>query len=419
MTVVLGLVAFLAIIVVVVGVHEGGHFAAAKAAGIRVDEFAIGFGPRLVQRRRGDTVYAIRALPLGGFVKMPGMSELEEDDGGERGFSRAPLWRRMVVILAGVACNFLLAGLLFGVLEVPSDSPQVPAGGAAYTAGLRDGDVITAVGGTRLDTHDAQAEADALHAATRASRGAPLQVTFDRPGQGSRTAAIRPGLQVIDLDASHPLRLTDGSPATGAQVVVDSIDGHPVGTGDPAALASNALVSGHLFDDTSRRVEGRLGSVTNDDGAGSIGATVAAWKIGYIAGREGRAAPAAIVHGFVAMPREVWTNVQNIYDVLTTPNSGGISNFQGPVGIVHDTATATGRGWQDLVALTALISVSLGIVNVLPLPPFDGGRFALLVAEGVSRRRVRPRVELAFIAVGAALIAAFVILITINDIRNF
>jgi regulator of sigma E protease len=102
------IVAFLVLITVVVVVHEGGHFVLAKLSGIRVDEFFVGFGPRVVSFKRGDTEYGIRALPVGGFVRMPGMLGLEgEADAGERNFYRATIPRRLATIAAGVISNLV------------------------------------------------------------------------------------------------------------------------------------------------------------------------------------------------------------------------------------------------------------------------------------------------------------------------
>lgn len=421
-TILLGVAAFVVMIVVVVGVHEAGHFTTAKWSGIRVDEFAVGFGPRLWSRRRGETVYSLRALPLGGFVKMPGMSALEEDDGGARGFMHAPVGRQLLVLVAGVTMNLLLAGLLFGV----GRTETVAAGAAAHlpaaAAGLGPGDHLVAVGDRRVDPQDTQAVQDALHEATDSGRGAPLRVAFRRAGGSEGTATITPALAVIDQDDTQQLVQGDGQRTV--FVVVDSVDGGPVGTGDPARIlgggGGGVSITGHTFgadrSDPAARVRATLHGVHT--GRGGLGTVQAAWYVGYSPGRAGESLPVALGRGFTSLPSEVVGRVRDIWDVLTTPNSGGVKNFQGPVGIAHDASLAADSGWYSYISLVALISLSLGIINVIPIPPFDGGRVVLVLGQALRRKGSGARVELAFITAGALLIGALAVLITLNDIRG-
>ncbi|MHB1418374.1 MAG: M50 family metallopeptidase, partial [Bacillota bacterium] len=136
--------------------HELGHFAVAKFVGIRVDEFSIGLGPKLFSKRRGETMYSLRLLPLGGFNRMAGMDEDDSDD--EHSFNRKRIGQRMAVIFAGSLMNFVLAVLLFVmvfmIIGMPSNSTvvgKVSTGKPAETAGLRPGDQITAVDGVPVD----------------------------------------------------------------------------------------------------------------------------------------------------------------------------------------------------------------------------------------------------------------------------
>lgn len=156
-------VSFVVIFGTIVFFHELGHFAVAKAAGVRVFEFSLGFGPTLTKFRRGETQYSVRAIPLGGFVKFAGMDaaltadqELEEDD--ERNFNRRPLWQRMAIIAAGPFMNFLLAFLLIAgyymAVFVPPTITRVMDGTPAQQEELRPGDVIVAVDGHRTKTAD-------------------------------------------------------------------------------------------------------------------------------------------------------------------------------------------------------------------------------------------------------------------------
>ncbi|HLS89920.1 MAG TPA: RIP metalloprotease RseP [Limnochordia bacterium] len=154
-------VSFIVIFGTIVLFHELGHFAAAKAFGVRVFEFSVGIGPPLATLRRRETQYSIRMLPLGGFVKLAGMDpalhdedEVAEDDA--RNFNSRPLWQRMLIIAAGPFMNFLLAFLLIAgyymTVHVPPTVTRVTLNSPAHTAGLMPGDVIVAVDGQRTET---------------------------------------------------------------------------------------------------------------------------------------------------------------------------------------------------------------------------------------------------------------------------
>ncbi|MCL8208727.1 MAG: M50 family metallopeptidase [Actinomycetia bacterium] len=166
---------------VLVAVHEFGHYAVAKAVGIRVDEYALGFGPAIWARRWGETLYALRAIPLGGYCRLAGMDG--DDRGDPRSFPRKPLWQRLLVVLAGPLMNLLLAGacyvVVFGPIGVPVPTTTVGItmpGYPAQTAGVRPGDRIVAVDGQRVDSWSA------LEAAIRRHARAPLRLTLVHGG---------------------------------------------------------------------------------------------------------------------------------------------------------------------------------------------------------------------------------------------
>lgn len=171
---------------ILVLVHELGHFITAKLAGMRVDEFAIGFGPKLCSFKRGETVYSIRAVPLGGFNDIAGMNP-EENDAGERGYCERPVGHRMVVILAGVFMNFLLPiFIFFGIfffsgVSTPNPEPilgTVLADKPAFEAGLRDGDKVLAIDGKEISTWT-----EFTQTIQDSGEGQPLAMTVERGGE--------------------------------------------------------------------------------------------------------------------------------------------------------------------------------------------------------------------------------------------
>ncbi|WP_249030678.1 RIP metalloprotease RseP [Sporomusa acidovorans] len=173
--------------------HELGHFITAKSVGMRVDEFAIGFGPKLISKKIGETDYSIRIIPLGGFNKIAGMDPGEEQD--ERSFSAKPIWARMLVIIAGSAMNFVLPIILLFIvfvsagIDTPSNQPiigNVFPDKPAAVAGLLPGDRITAVNGKSIDSWRQFVSVIQVNAGTK------LTITFARGAETGKTSVLTP-----------------------------------------------------------------------------------------------------------------------------------------------------------------------------------------------------------------------------------
>ncbi len=169
-------------------VHEWGHFITAKMTNMRVDEFAIGFGPKLLSWQKGETLYALRAIPLGGFNRIAGMDfdEDEESDAGDRAYFKRPVWARMIVILAGSFMNFVLPVILFFLIfffsgiQTPNPEPiigDVLAGRPAASAGLRPGDRILTINGQEVN------EWKNISESFQNSAGKPFEITYLRDGE--------------------------------------------------------------------------------------------------------------------------------------------------------------------------------------------------------------------------------------------
>ena len=216
MGVLITIVAFLVLITIVVVVHEGGHYTLAKLSGIRVDEFFVGFGPRVVSFRRGDTEYGIRALPVGGFVRMPGMLGLEgEADAGERNFYRATVPRRLATIAAGVIFNLVFGALCLTVVAAQASPSYVPAGEPTARAGLVNGDVILSIGGSTISYASPTATDDDFYSRRAAEPGAAGRRDLPghrrrRPHRDGHPRAGRLRLRAAQQLPQQPLRLTAG-----------------------------------------------------------------------------------------------------------------------------------------------------------------------------------------------------------------
>jgi regulator of sigma E protease len=420
--------AFILVLVSVITVHEFGHFAVGKLSGIKVEEFAIGFGPKIYSRRIGETLYAIRAIPAGGFVRMAGMLGLTgESDAGERNFYRASRPRRFATVSAGIVVNFIFGGLIFAIVDMQPTPYAFAAHAAVGRAGLASGDTILAINGHVIRQDSLADVTTDLHNATTASHGQRLTVVYRASNGSTHTTTLTPTLTVTNI-------VTDQSTVAGGKLplgglTVTSINGAPVGTGDPAALlgsGSPVTISGFLenADGSPSKYFTNVTVSGIQDGYAASNAIRASWIMGVVPGFNGESPPAAIVTGFSAIPTFIWSEVTGIYGLIVHPPQGGINGpqgFTGPVGIAQETAVATNNGFlgpNGLVWWIGFISLNLGFVNMLPIPFLDGGKLLFILIESVRRRRLNPKVEAAITAVGLAVVVLFAVYVTIGDVTR-
>ncbi|HYA01122.1 MAG TPA: site-2 protease family protein [Candidatus Binatia bacterium] len=414
----IAVLAFLVVVTIVVLVHEGGHFLLARLSGIGVEEFAVGFGPRLASIHRGETVYSIRALPVGGFVKMPGMIGLEgETDMGPRNFNRATLPRRAATLVAGVAFNLIFGALCLSVVAAqPTDSVVTPDNPAA-AAGIKSGDVVISEAGKTIDYSSQQASTASFQAADAASQGRPVPIVYRTPDGRTHTSTVTPELMLFPNVSSGNFGSLLRGP--GVDLVVTGIDGSPPGTGDPAAVLGGGgavEVSGHVYGDPTDTFS-KVAVSEVRDGDGSQSGYTAAWRVGYGAGQPGAPWSQALVIGFEQIPAYLGNTASAIGELFTQPAQGA-ANFSGPVGIAAAAGSAVQQGWVQFLSFIGLISLALGFVNVLPIPFLDGGRLLFVGIEAVRRRQIRPQRQAVAILVSLAFLILLVVLVTINDIGH-
>jgi regulator of sigma E protease len=345
------LASFALVLGVLVSIHELGHYAAARWAGIKVEAFAIGFGPALKSwiDRRG-TVWKICALPLGGYVKMYGMSpdaRAEAEAAGEifnerDAYSSKPVGKRAIVAAAGPVANFLLAIVLFAALlaTVGKQIPlpvvgEVVANTAAAAAGLQPGDEIRDVNGKPVATFTEL-----------------RSVISDSPDQELRLTVHRGAADIV------------------VPVHIQSSGGiHPVG---------------------------RLGVTSGKTQTVRVG----------LAG--------ALVGGV----RQTWDMVaQTVAGLATIVTTGrGADDLGGPIMIAHLSGEVVQLGIVSLVSFIALLSVNLGLVNLLPIPVLDGGHLLFYAAEALRGRPVPPRAQEYGYRVGICFIACVFVFVSWNDL---
>jgi regulator of sigma E protease len=397
-------------LLVVVAIHELGHFVVAKRAGIMVQEFSIGFGPRLMSRVRGETRYSLRLLPLGGFVRLAGMTGLEtpSNDGGDRGFIRASNGRKAVTLAAGGLMNMVLAGALFtGVAVVGGPSPQIESGGALAGAGVKgDWQVVSIAGHHTTGLLG-------IRSHIQADRGLPLQVGLEPwNGGATRLVTVHPQLHWVGLHKTPKIPI---------EANITAINGAASPHATPSGMAKAIPGTGPL-EVSYRTAAGKTGTVSVRRSQFQV-----EWLVGYIASEGNLLVPrlggppmpiySALATGFYTVPNQIGTTFVNLWKLIS-PNHPSDLRLSGPVGIAEETSVATQIGPTTYLTLMALISVNLGLFNLLPIPFLDGGRLFFVLLEMGRRRRINPRVEAVVHAVGLAFIVMLFIYVTFGDITN-
>lgn len=333
---------------VLIFVHEMGHFIAAKRSGIKVNEFAMGMGPVLFQRQKGETMYSVRWFPIGGYCAMEGDDEDSED---AHAFGRAPLWKRMTVILAGSAMNLLLGLIILGMLSAGLFSDRETLIGTTQIYGfhekavtnqwLQQGDTVK-----KINNHSVRTSNDMMYELSR-DRDGIMDIVVERQlADGTTESVLLPSVTFL-------MREVEG-------VSVLTIDFTLLGV-EPTF----GRVFGNMFNWT--------GSII----------------------------------------KQVWGSFA---DLLTGRYS--VNQVSGFVGVTGAITEAVKSGFDDLLMLTAFITINLGVFNLLPLPALDGGRFIFLLIEAVRRKPIQPRYEGLVHGIGFALLIALMIFVTFNDVAK-
>ncbi len=431
---------FVLVVGVLVFVHELGHFLVAKWAGVGVLKFSLGFGPKLLGFRRGETEYLLSAVPLGGYVKMVGEDPADKAADPAKSFQNKPVGWRSLVVLAGPGSNILLACLLFAGVFVVVGQPvkgavvgPVDPGSAAERAGLRSGDRVLAVGGAPVGSWD-----DVLDRVDD-SGGRALPVEVERNGQ-RLALTVAPEHQRREVQAVAPKvgRVEAGSPADRAGVragdKVVAFEGTPVAVWEDLVRLVHRSPGrpGRLtVERNGQRVDLVVTptAVPNPAGTGEIG------RIGVevdLAQEPLQVQRDEWILGarqqFEAIPvyRSVGLGLQKTWDVtaqtvwiLVRLLRGEISpkTIGGPLYIAGEASRqAQQGGLLSVVLLTAVLSVNLAILNLLPVPILDGGHLLFFAIETARGGPVSLRKREIAQQVGLALLIALMVFAFYNDI---
>jgi len=462
--IVYSLAAMLVTLGILVTIHEYGHFSIARWCGVKVERFAIGFGKPLLRWRgkplpgeKADeaTEYVICALPLGGYVKMLGEQDDVSPADRERAFNHKPLWQRAAIVAAGPIANFLLAIVVYWLMFMTGVSGLAPVIGAvsddgpAAVAGLRSGDEILAVDGTptptwqdvRLRLLDRLGESGALELQVKAPNGAARThtITLDRWLAGSEEPDLVGTLGITEFHQFIPARLGEILPdgrahAAGLQVddLIVSVDGVPVRdwahwleiiqTNPERTLQVTvrrdggeltlSLTPGVLLDERGNPVLSSSGSRQ-----GYIGARVSQPTLPPEMQRNVTYSPLAALPQAVS---ETWDNSLFVLESIKKMLAGliSVSNISGPITIAQVAGETASYGLEYYLGFLAVLSISLGVLNLLPIPVLDGGHLLYYAIEGIIRRPVPRRVQEWSMQFGVLLVAGIMFLAIYNDVNR-
>ncbi|MHB1667195.1 MAG: RIP metalloprotease RseP [Thiomonas sp.] len=438
--------AFLFALGLLITIHEYGHYRVAVAAGVKVLRFSIGFGKPLLKWKRGpdQTEFVIAAIPLGGFVRM--VDEREGDVPAAdvpRAFNRQSLFKRAAIVAAGPAANLLLAAALFAVVAFVGVRQPVAllgapaAGSPAAVAGVRAGDqvvAITADGSTQavqswsdlqLQLLTAAMDGQTVSMQLKAADGATSNVTLHFAGAEDK--ASQP-----DFLATWGLRLKSppaliretiaGGPAEKAGMragdVVTQVDGKAI-SGAEALLKAIQASAGKPLQLLVKRGQQNVSLTIRPQVQHLASNGQRVWRIGAMLGGEiptvvVKSGPlGAVVQGFSRTWELSALTLKTLGKMVI--GQASLSNLSGPVTIADYAGRSAELGWLSYISFLAIISVSLGVLNLLPLPVLDGGHLLYYAIEGFTRRSIPQRLQERLQQGGLVIIALMMTIALYND----
>ncbi len=431
---------FMGALMILVFIHELGHFLAAKLFGMRVERFSVGFPPRIWGFQKGDTDYCIGATPLGGYVKISGMvdesmdTEFLEKEPEPWEYRSKPVWQRMIVITAGVIFNMILAFFIFtgmtwfnGKLTLPLENVEglyIPEGSLLQELGFQTDDKIVGVNGETVSAFE-----DLI---------APSEITAS-----NLSYQIRRGGQQIDINVPpsflDSLQTRDFiSPAYALPSIISSVSlGSPA---DDAGLKPgdqiiqiDSIEIKYWMQLTSivTTAEGRKMDFTIKRGDSTFTASIApdidSNQIGVGRPNLEMAGGEHVELGFIRSIGEgwdqTWEQTTGIIGGFSRMISGDISvrqNLGGPIAIASITRQATDQsGWEGFWQITALLSITLAIMNILPIPALDGGHLVFLIYEGIVRKEPSEKVKIVAQNIGFIVLLTLMVFVIFNDVLKY
>jgi regulator of sigma E protease len=428
---------FVIVIGFMVLIHEFGHYAVAKLLGVRVEQFAIGFGKRLFGFRRGETDYRINALPFGGYVKMSGENPMDQHSDDPREFLNHPRWHRFLIAIAGPVMNILLAILLLtGVymvhyehatyMDQPAVVGWVEHGSPAEKQGIKPGDRIVQIDGVKNPTWE-QVEIKQLLSANQSLNFAIQRGDQKIEGSVVPVAVTSSGAGSAGWSPDEPVIIGDlepGMPAAKAGLRpkdrIISMDGQPVPS-IQAMIESLQQTKNKPLQLDVQRAGNTLSLTVVPVLADTPGATEKHYRLGFRNSYETTVSklslPEAFSHSLADNKRYSVILLQLVGKLVQ--HKASLKTVSGPIGIAQQTgAAAQEKGWTPLLGLCAAISLNLGIFNLLPIPIMDGGVILLLFIESLMRRDISLRIKERIYQAAFVFLILFAAMVIYNDIAK-
>ena len=367
---------------VMVSLHEFGHYIVARLLKFKILEYAIGFGPAIFKSKKTEIQYSVRCIPLGGYCKFEGEDEKSTDPAA---FNNQPVWKRILVLLAGGVFNIILGFVLFLAI-IPATSPMltntidtVVENSYIEQAGIQPGDKIIEINGHKISFYN-----DIKLYTSDFEKETTAHIKIKR-GKEKLSFDIKPTEQMVTQKY-----LDDGIEYT------DSING-------------KEQTQFFEYSDSVSKDESKIGKTSQ----------TTRYIIGFTPQKEDVT--------FFNVWGEAWNNtrfvVKLVYQSLWQMLTGkvGVDQMSGPVGIVSEVNSAVKSGsyaWLYVLNLIALLTINLGVFNLLPIPALDGGRLFFMIIELIRRKPIPPEKEGIVHAVGMLLLLALVVYVSFNDIMR-
>jgi regulator of sigma E protease len=424
------ILAFLFVLGVLIFVHELGHYMMAKRLGVKVLTFSLGFGPKILKFRRGDTEYCISAIPLGGYVKMAGENPDDPRSGTSDEFLSKTKWERFQILIMGPAMNIALAVIVMALVmmqgaEVPAYQDQPPVVGAvmpgspAEKVGIRRGDRILTVAGDPVDTWDSFF----MGIGTRANRDVAITLLRDGQTQAvSVTPTPQTRFEVGDIGV-----LPDVNPSIEAVTPGEPAEKAGLKAGDVViAVNGERVIIGRQLSEAISRNAGRPVELTVRRAGQEQRVTVTPEKRGDrgLIGIRIKEATKSFQPGVLeAIGLSVTRNIE--FGGLIFKTLGGLfvgetspRQLMGPVAIAQLSGESAAAGWMALFTLMASISLNLGLLNLLPIPVLDGGHIFIMALEGIARRDFSMAVKEKMFLAGFVLLMMLMVTVIYNDLTR-
>lgn len=414
MTIILTIIKLIIVLGIVATIHEFGHFLFAKLFKMTVNEFSIGFGPKIVQKKWKSTMYSLRWIPLGGYVAIEGE---EGDSKDENAFSNKAPWKRIVVLVAGVLFNAILATVIFLSVNMftPTYSTQISMlneNNVAYESGLRVGDKITKIGDKTThiyqdialydDTDEKNVtveyirdgKQDSLVVKEAVKEIGYMGVYFDSAKLDENlniltyVDMVEPGMPAskADLKAGDKIIKINGEEVTYSEQIINIVSANP-------------------------NVELEITVLRNDEQA-VLKVTPSAketFNLGIMGFEQTETTLGTSYYKSIATISQIVGSYVDLFK-----GEVAVTQLSGIVGIGE--VVSKTEGLLDFLSMLAMISLAVGIANILPFPPLDGGKVVLVLIEWITKKKVPVKVEAILSYIGLGLLLLLTIFVTINDI---